>query len=156
MGVLETVLNSRKFDLNDDVLMEFNDYFDRESRHYNLFSLDEEDIWALRNFVEQIRHMDIDSTIYVCTYGYEIINSKGEKSTYADALWIDTVLPISKIEELVEKSGVAEPGDISFVKDSDEIGNGSIWIVTQEEQNPKVIERTDHKQINNMIMLYWD
>ena len=30
MGVLETVLNSRKFDLNDDVLMEFNDYFDRE------------------------------------------------------------------------------------------------------------------------------
>ena len=25
-----------------------------------------------------------------------------------------------------------------------------------EEQNPKVIERTDHKQINHMIMLYWD
>lgn len=23
-----------------------------------------------------------------------------------------------------------------------------------EEQNPKVIERTDHKQINHMIMLY--
>lgn len=74
----------------------------------------------------------------------------------ADALWIDTVFPVSKIEELVEKSGVAEPSDISFVKDSDEIGNGSIWIVTQEEQNPKVIERTDHKQINHMIMLYWD
>lgn len=28
MGVLETVFNSRKFDLNDDVLMEFNNYFD--------------------------------------------------------------------------------------------------------------------------------
>lgn len=104
MGVLETVLNSRKFDLNDDVLMEFNDYFDRESRNYNLFSLDEEDIWALRNFVEQIRRMDIDSTIYVCTYGYEIMNNKGEKSTYADTLWIDTVLPVSKIEELIEKT----------------------------------------------------
>ena len=56
----------------------------------------------------------------------------------------------------MKKSGVAEPSDISFVKDCDEIGNGSIWIVTQEEQNPKVIERTDHKQINHMIMLYWD
>ena len=84
------------------------------------------------------------------------MNSKGEKSTYADALWIDTVLPISKIEELVEKSGVAEPSALSFVKDSDEIGNGSIWIVIQEEQNTKVIERTDHKQINHMIVLYWD
>ena len=28
MGVLETVFNPRKFDLNDDVLMEFNNYFD--------------------------------------------------------------------------------------------------------------------------------
>ena len=37
MGVLETVLNSRKFDLNDDVLMEFNDYFDRENRYYIFF-----------------------------------------------------------------------------------------------------------------------
>lgn len=156
MGVLETVFNSREFDLNDDVLMEFNEYFDRKNRHYNSFSLDEEDIWALRNFVEQIRHNDSDSTIYVCTYGYEITNSKGEKLTYADALWIDTVLPISKIEKLIEKSGVLEPSDISCVKDSDEIGNGSIWLVTQEEQNPKIIELTDRKQINHMIMLYWD
>lgn len=156
MGVLETVFNSREFDLNVDVLMEFDEYFDRENRHYNSFSLDEEDIWTLRNFAEQIRHKDSDSTIYVCTYGYEIKNSKGEKSTYADALWIDTALHISKIEELIEKSGVPEPSDISWVKDSDEIGNGSIWLVTQEEQNPKIIELTDRKQINHMIMLYWD
>ena len=53
--------------------------------------------------------MDSDSTIYVCTYGYEITNRKGEKSTYADTLWIDTVLPVSKIEELIQESGVAEP-----------------------------------------------
>ncbi len=64
---------------------------------------------ALRSFAEQIRHMDSDSTIYVCTYGYEIMNRKGEKSTYADTLWIDTVLPVSKIEELIQESGVAEP-----------------------------------------------
>ena len=92
MGTLETVFNSREFDLNDDVLMEFNNYFDKESRDYNSFSLDEEDILALRTFVAQIRHMDSDSTIYVCTYGYEITNGKGEKSTYADALWIDMML----------------------------------------------------------------
>lgn len=40
MGVLETVLNSREFDLNDDALMGFNDYFDRENRHCNRFSLE--------------------------------------------------------------------------------------------------------------------
>ena len=147
MGTLETVFNSREFDLNDDVLMEFNNYFDKESRDYNSFSLDEEDILALRTFVAQIRHMDSDSTIYVCTYGYEITNGKGEKSTYADALWIDTVLPVSKIEELIERSGGVEPSDISCVKDSAENGNGSIWLVTQEKQNPQIIELTDRKQI---------
>ena len=108
MGVLETVFNPRKFDLNDDVLMEFNNYFDEKSRDYNSFCLDEEDITSLRNLVAQIKVADSDSAIYVSTYGYEITNSKGEKSTYADALWIDTVLPISKIEALIEESGVAE------------------------------------------------
>ena len=43
MGVLETVFRTRKFDLDDDVLMEFDDYFDKKSRNYNSFSLDEED-----------------------------------------------------------------------------------------------------------------
>ena len=156
MGTLKTVFNSREFDLNDDVLVEFDDYFDKEYRDYNIFSLDEEDILALRNFAEQIRYMDSDSTIYVCTYGYEITNRKGEKSTYADTLWIDTVLPVSKIEELIKESGVAEPSEISFVKNSAEYGNGNIWLVTQDEQSSQIIELTDCKQIGHMAMLYWD
>ena len=32
MGTLETVFNSRKFDLNDDVLMGFDNYFDKKVR----------------------------------------------------------------------------------------------------------------------------
>ena len=156
MGVLETVFNSRKFDLNDDVLMEFNNYFDEKSRDYNSFCLDEEDITSLRNLVAQIKVADSDSVIYVSTYGYEITNSKGEKSTYADALWIDTVLPISKIEALIEESGVAEPSDISFVGDSDECGNCKVWLIAHKENNPRIIEMTDHKKIDHMIILYWD
>ena len=156
MGVLETVFNSRKFDLNDDVLMEFNNYFDEKSRDYNSFCLDEEDITSLRNLVAQIKVADSDSAIYVSTYGYEITNSKGEKSTYADALWIDTVLPISKIEALIEESGVAEPSDISFVSDSDECGNCKVWLIAYKENNPCIIEMTDHKKIDHMIILYWD
>ena len=156
MGVLETVFNSRKFDLNDDVLMEFNNYFDEKSRDYNSFCLDEEDITSLRNLVAQIKVADSDSAIYVSTYGYEITNNKGEKSTYADALWIDTVLPISKIEALIEESGVAEPSDISFVSDSDECGNCKVWLIAHKENNPRIIEMTDHKKIDHMIILYWD
>ena len=30
MGALEAVFNSTKFDLNDEVLMRFDDYFDKE------------------------------------------------------------------------------------------------------------------------------
>lgn len=75
----------------------------KKSKDYNSFCLDEEDINPLQNFVAQIKSADSDSVIYVSTYGYEITNSKGEKSTYADALWIDTVLPISQIERYIEK-----------------------------------------------------
>ena len=34
MGILEIVFNSRKFDLNDDVLMGFDNYFDKKSKDY--------------------------------------------------------------------------------------------------------------------------
>ena len=34
MGILEIVFNSRKFDLNDDVLMGFYNYFDKKSNHH--------------------------------------------------------------------------------------------------------------------------
>ena len=157
MGILEIVFNSRKFDLNDEVLMRFDDYFDKRDRAYNSFSLDdEEDIIFLRNFVAQIKSIDSESAVYVAAYGYEITNSKGEKSTYADALWIDTVLPISQIERYIEKSGVAEPSNISFVGDSDECGNYKVWIIAQEENNPHIIELTDRKKIDHMIILYWD
>ena len=106
--------------------------------------------------MEQVKSADSDSVIYVSTYGYEITNSKGEKSTYADALWIDTVLPISQIERYIEKSGVAEPSNISFVGDSDECENYKVWIIAQEENNPHIIELTDRKKIDHMIILYWD
>ena len=156
MGVLEIVLHSREFDLNDDVLMEFHNYFDEKSRNYNSFSLDEEDIKMLRNFAVQMKSADLDSAIYVCTYGYEITNGKGEKSTYADTLWIDTALPASKIEKIIEECGVVEPSDISIVEDSVENGKGVIWLIAQEEENPQITELTDHVKNNQRIVLYWD
>lgn len=156
MGILETVFNSTEFDLTDGVLMEFNDYFNKRDRDYNGFSLDEEDINALRNFVTQIKSIDSDSTVYVSTYGYEIINNKGEKSTYADTLLIDTMLSVSKIEEIIEKCGVDEPGDISIVKDSGENGKSNIWLISQVGGKPQITKITDHEKTNQMIMLYWD
>ena len=157
MGVLEAVFNSTRFDLDDEVLMEFDDYFNKRDRAYNSFSLDdEEDIIFLQNFVTQIKSVDSESAVYVATYGYEITNSKGEKSTYADALWIDTILPVSKIKEIIEKCGIEEPSDISIVEDSSENGNGHIWLITQEKDKPQITEITDHKKINRMTMIYWD
>ena len=157
MGALEAVFNSTKFDLNDEVLMRFDDYFDKRDRAYNSFSLDdEEDIIFLRNFVAQIKSIDSESAVYVAAYGYEITNSKGEKSTYADTLWIDTILPVSKIEEIIEKCGIDEPSDISVVENSSENGNGHIWLITQGEDKPRITEITDPEKINRMTMIYWD
>ena len=104
----------------------------------------------------QIKSIDSESAVYVATYGYEITNSKGEKSTYADTLWIDTILPVSKIEVIIEKCGIDEPSDISVVENSSENGNGHIWLITQGEDKPQITEITDHEKINRMIMIYWD
>ena len=68
MGILEIVFNSRKFDLNDDVLMGFDNYFDKKSKDYNSFCLDEEIVYNYNT----VNCVGSDSVIYVSTYGYEI------------------------------------------------------------------------------------
>lgn len=98
MGILEIVFNSRKFDLNDDVLMGFDNYFDKKSKDYNSFCLDEEDINPLQNFVAQIKSADSDSVIYVSTYGYEITNSNAEEPIW-ERKWLT-------IEEAAAYSGI--------------------------------------------------
>lgn len=45
MGALEAVFNSTKFDLNDEVLMRFDDYFDKRDRALSVF------LYALRKLV---------------------------------------------------------------------------------------------------------
>jgi hypothetical protein len=96
----------------------------------------------------------IHSVVYVSTYGYEITNSKGEKSTYADTLWIDTNLTISKIEEIMKKCAVAESSYVSVVGDNAESGKKNVWLIKQE--NAQVTKLTDQEKISQMIMLYWD
>lgn len=156
MGLLETVLGFREFDLNDDVLMKFSDYFDEESKTYNEFSLDDERP-ILKRLVQMIRGVDLDSQVFVCTYGYEITNSHGETSTYADTIWIDTILPISKIEELIAESGIDEPSDISLVGSRDSSGEGTVWLISESEENiPEIIEFSDRQKIDTMLQLYWD
>ena len=34
--------------------------------------------------------------------------------------------------------------------------NEPVWIIAQEENNPHIIELTDRKKIDHMIILYWD
>ena len=56
----------------------------------------------------------------------------------------------------MKEGGVAEPHDISFVKNSAENGNGNIWLVTHGEQSSQIMELTDCKQIEHMTILYGD
>lgn len=78
MGILEIVFNSRKFDLNDDVLMGFDNYFDKKSKDYNSFCLDEEDINPLQNFVAQIKSADSDSVILLMAMKSQIVKEKNQ------------------------------------------------------------------------------
>lgn len=120
MYFLENVFKSNKFSLNDAVLAEYDIYFDDNSKNYNSFSLDDEDLPNLHEFIESLKINDPNCKLFVFTYGYEIISHNGKKSTYADQLWIDTSLSIHEVEKLVSIMGVAEPSDIRYFCDGDE------------------------------------
>ena len=69
------------------------------------------------------------------------------------ALKIDTAL------YTIEKNNPALKGalpDNYYSRLHIDTANYKVWIIAQEENNPHIIELTDRKKIDHMIILYWD
>ncbi len=157
MGLLEEVFNSREFDIEDSVIIKFDDYFDERCREYNSFALDNVDIPILQHLVQLLSDNDCKIEIYVCTYGYAFENSQGVKLTYADCIWLDTTLTLSDVKKIILESKVPEPSDISFIGDCMEAERKKVWLVKQSiDGTPQVIEMCNQNHINKMLQLYWD
>ena len=156
MYFLENVFNSNKFDLNDAVLSEYNIFFDKNEKKYNQFSLDDEDISDLHKFISALKNTDPDCKIYVLTYGYELTSSNGEKFTYADQLWIDTILSTDEVKELISTTGLTEPSDIRYFCDCDEVEYSQIYLIGRSENGDPVISEIEKENANKIVTLYWD
>lgn len=156
MYFLENVFKSNKFSLNDAVLAEYDIYFDDNSKNYNSFSLDDEDLPNLHEFIESLKINDPNCKLFVFTYGYEIISHNGKKSTYADQLWIDTSLSIHEVEKLVSIMGVAEPSDIRYFCDGDEVEYCHIYLISQSKSGEPIISEIEKEKASQIVTLYWD
>ena len=156
MYFLENVFNSNKFDITDAVLTEYNIFFDENDKKYNQFSLDDEDMPDLHKFISTLKINEPDCKIYVLTYGYEMTSSNGEKSTYADQLWIDTHLSINEVSELVSTAGLTEPSDVRYFCDCDEVEYSQIYLISRSENRDPVISEIEKVKISQAVTLYWD
>ena len=156
MYFLENVFKSNNFDLNDAVLTEYDVYFDENSKNYNSFSLDDEDLPSLHRFVKTLKVNDPNCKLFVFTYGYEITSHNGEKSTYADQLWIDTSLSIHEVEELVSIMGVTEPSDIRYFCNCDEVEYCHIYLISQSKSGEPIISEIEKEKASQIVTLYWD
>lgn len=156
MYFLENVFKSNDFDLNDAVLVDYDVFFNKNSRKYNSFSLDDEDLPNLHRFIMTMKAYDPTCKIYVLTYGYELTYTNGEKYTYADQLWIDTNLTICKIKDLVSTMGLTEPSAIRYFKDCDEIEYDRIYLISQSQNGEAVISEIEKEKANQIVTLYWD
>lgn len=156
MYFLEYVFKSNNFELNDAVLVDYDIYFDKNSREYNSFSLDDEELLDLHRLLMTVKAYDPACKFYVLTYGYELTDTNEEKYTYADQLWIDTNLPICKIEELVSTIGLTEPSEIRYFNDCDEIEYYKIYLVSRSKNGEAVISEIEKEKADQIVTLYWD
>lgn len=90
-----------------------------------------------------------------------MIKSKFKRVT---SLFLATLMCVTTFAGIGSTTAYAASGEkadvymVDFPRDgdSDECGNYKVWIIAQEENNPHIIELTDRKKIDHMIILYWD
>lgn len=156
MNVFKSLLTSTEFAGEDEnLIVLFDDYFSPQNKNYNRFALDEDDdISNLVSFVGTLRKIDNDLKAYVWTYGYESTDINGDKFVYADSVWLDTVLPITKIKLLISENNI-DPTDVDYVKNG-YYGSKTRLALQFNGKNAYLIRLENQEKINNMINLHWD
>ncbi len=156
MNFLKSLLASTEFAGEDEnLIVKFDDYFSNKNKSYNHFALDEDDdINNLVSFVDTLRKFDNNLKAYVWTYGYESTDINGNKFIYANSVWLDTVLSISKIKLLVSENNI-DPTDVDYVKNG--YYGSKTWLALQSnDKNVQLIRLENEDKVNNMIDLNWD
>lgn len=137
------------------ILVEYELFFDEYLGDYNKFSIDDkDDIIALKKILEEFIIEDNEAELYVCAYSYEITDYLGNKSMYADILWINTKKNIQEIERLFDECKTFEPSDISVLKNLDDYNQKEIYLF---KKNGDIIKFDMLNELQgNIKVIYWD
>ena len=120
---------------DDSILIDYDLFFDDQKENCKGFVIDEEDeLEKVLYVLSKLKKQFVDSTVYVCAYGEEIINNKGEEIIYAecdlDTSSIERVLlNIVVRDKNVEKTIQA----VQKAACTGEIGDGRIFVIPVED-----------------------
>ncbi len=155
MNLIEIISRYQKEVADKSILVEYELFFKNIIEKNCKFVLDDiVQLEKLNNVILKIKEKDIDSEIYVNTYGIDFMDE--EVCIYADTLWINTVIDLEEILGFFKYFQDIEPSDIILLSEPEMI-DGMVELVVLTDCEVENYESFIKKrELSKIKSLYWD
>jgi len=152
---IEEMINTIQVPQTDYILIDYDLFFNDNIGKYNKFAVDDlKDIQNLKNVLYKIQCKDINARLYVCSYSYETVDCNGNKSIYADCIWINTNMDIGFINKVFDEYKTICPSEIISLRETDDFSQEHIYLLKSDGM---VLDIKKHNfNLNDVVTLYWD
>lgn len=140
------------------ILMDYALFFNAENLgKYTRFAIDDpSEIEQLKEILRTIRLKDPNIMVYVCAYGNELEDSRGEKFLYADSIWINGSLTKEMVSDGFQNNLNIEPSSIELLCDMEDLNQSPILYLQSDGEMIDLSLPPNLKYLENTITLYWD
>lgn len=155
---LSNLIKNVQIPTDNYILIEYDLYFNEDLGKFNRFSIDDQkDIKILMLVINELKRLDEAMDIYVLAYSYETIDYKGNKSIYADCLWLNTTISVDVIDKMFEGYKGIQPSSISDLREMEEYNQEHFYLFNSIGNviDLKSIQSSKH-EFDNVKILYWD
>lgn len=142
---------------DDSILIDYDLFFDDQKENCKGFVIDEEDeLEKVLYVLSKLKKQFVDSTVYVCAYGEEIINNKGEEIIYADSLWIHTKESVNNLVSFFEELDSLEPSAIFPLSETEDYFQKKILLFQSTGDIVNLKDKVNESFMKDIKCIYWD
>ncbi len=141
------------------ILFDYHLFFDDENiGKYTRFAIDNEDeIRHLKAAIDKLLITDSRASIYVCAYGDESTDHRGERFLYGDSIWVNTAADINEIFDDCEELRPSAIFNLDNTDgDTDEKMQTPILYFTNGGTVMDLSESININKLDGLSVMYWD
>jgi hypothetical protein len=154
---LMKLINSIPIPQSDYILVDYDLFFNEHFGIHSKFSIDNQnDLDDIKHLLDEMKNNDIAMDIFVLADSYITIDCQGNKSIYADCIWLNTRIGAEVIKSKFDGKKAIQPSSISDLVEMEEFTQEQFYLFKNSGEIVDIKDTCSECEFKNVKILYWD